>query len=51
MRYHTMTSSYFKVFSDLEPGTEITIAGRKYTLKENLILDFFVVAGMVLEAS
>lgn len=42
-RYYTMTSSDFSydksVFSCLEPGTEITISGKKYTLKEDLTLD------------
>lgn len=42
-RYYTMTSpdfSYEKsVFKGLEPGTEITISGEKYTLKEDLTLD------------
>lgn len=42
-RYHTMTSSDFSynksVFRCLEPGTEITIAGEKYTLKEDFTLD------------
>lgn len=43
LRYHTMTSpdfSYGKsVFRDLEPGTEITIANEKYTLKDDFTLD------------
>lgn len=42
-RYYTMTSpdfSYEKsVFKGIEPGTEITISGEKYTLKEDLTLD------------
>lgn len=43
LRYHTMTSSDFSyhksVFNCLEPGTEITISGEKYTLKDNFTLD------------
>lgn len=43
LRYHTMTSSDFlyekSVFNCLEPGTEITIAGEKYTLKDDFTLD------------
>lgn len=43
LRYYTMTSpdfSYEKsVFKYLEPGTEITIAGEKYTLKDDFTLD------------
>lgn len=43
LRYYTMTSSDFSydksVFSDLEPGTEITIAGESYTLKDDFTLD------------
>ncbi len=43
LRYYTMTSSDFSyeksVFSYLEPGTEITIAGDKYTLKDDFTLD------------
>ncbi len=43
LRYYTMTSSNFSynksVFSCLEPGTEITIAGEKYALKDDLTLD------------
>lgn len=43
LRYHTMTSPDFSyqrsVFRDLEPGSEITIAGEKYTLKDDFTLD------------
>lgn len=43
LRYHTMTSADFafdkSVFRCLEPGTEITIAGNKYTLKSDFTLD------------
>lgn len=43
LRYYTMTSSDFSydksVFRCLEPGTEITIAGDKYTLKDDFTLD------------
>lgn len=43
LRYYTMTSSDFSynksVFSDFAPGTEITIAGENYTLKDDLTLD------------
>ena len=42
-RYYTMTSydfSYDKsVFRELEPGTEVTIAGENYAVKEDLTLD------------
>lgn len=42
-RYYTMTSSDFSygksVFRYLEPGTDITIAGEKYTLKDDFTLD------------
>lgn len=42
-RYYTMTSSDFSydksVFNCLEPGTEITIAGDKYVLKDDFTLD------------
>ncbi len=42
-RFYTMTSSDFSydksVFSCLEPGTEITISGKKYALKDDLTLD------------
>lgn len=43
LRYYTMTSADFSydksVFNCLEPGTEITIAGEKYTLKDDFTLD------------
>lgn len=43
LRYHTMTSSDFSynrsVFRNLDAGTEITIAGEKYALKDDLTLD------------
>lgn len=42
-RYYTMTSSAFSynksVFNNLDPGTEITISGEKYTLKDDFTLD------------
>ncbi len=42
-RYLTMTSSEFSyeksVFNELYPGTEITIAGETYTLKDDYTLD------------
>lgn len=43
LRYYTMTSSDFSydksVFNCIDPGTEITISGEKYILKDDFTLD------------